>query len=68
MSSTDQIDVMLLAESWDYFLTESEADTSIIFTPTLNILVGVGPQEVTEETSVWDISGSHDSFDLLKAA
>jgi len=44
MSSADQIDIMLFAEGWDYFLPEGKADSSVIFTPTLNIFIWVRPE------------------------
>jgi hypothetical protein len=68
MSSTNKVDIMLLGESRDDFLTKSERDTTIVFAPSLDILVGIRPEEVTKEASVGDISGSHDALDLLKRA
>lgn len=66
MSSTNEIDVVFLIESRNYLLAESEGDTSVIFSPSLNILVGIRPEQVAEKTSVRNISRSHDSLDLLE--
>ena len=59
---------MFLVKGWYYFLTKSEGDTSVIFTPTLYIFVRVWPKEITEESCVWDISRSHNSLDLFETA
>ena len=59
---------MFLAESLHYLLSEGEADPSVVLAPALYIFVGIGPQEVAEEASVWNIGRSHDSLDLIKRA
>jgi len=66
MSSAYQVNVMLFIECWHDFLSEGKTDTSIIFTPSLHIFVRVWPEEVAEETSVRDVSGSHNSLDLIQ--
>ena len=66
MGTADEINIVLFVESTDDLLPESEGNTTIVFTPALNILVGVGPEEIAEETSVGDISGPHNAFDLLE--
>jgi hypothetical protein len=65
MSSADQVDIMLLGECRHDFLSESERNTSIVLTPSLDILIGIRPEEVAKETGVGDISGSHNTLDLL---
>jgi hypothetical protein len=49
-------------------LAKGEGDTTVVLTPSLNVFVGVRPEEVTEKASVWDISRSHDALDLLERA
>jgi hypothetical protein len=68
MSSANQIYVMSFGESRYNFLTKGEADSSIVLSPSLDFFVGVRPEKITEETCVWDISGSHDSLDLVETA
>ena len=65
MCSTDQINVMLFIEGWNNFLTEGKTDSSVVFTPTLNVLIRIWPKEITKETCVRDIGWSHDSLDLF---
>ena len=48
MRSADQIHIVLLQKARDDVGSESKRDTSIVFTPPGDILVGVGPEEVTE--------------------
>jgi len=67
MSSANQINIMLLAESWYNLLTKGEAHSSVIFSPSLDIFVWVRPKQVTEKTSVWNISRSHYSLDLIQS-
>ena len=68
MSSADKIDVMLLSECRNDFLAKSERDTTIVLTPALNVLVGIRPEEITQEAGVGNVSGSHNTLNLLKRA
>jgi hypothetical protein len=68
MSSAYQINIMFLVKGGNNLLTKSEADSSVIFTPTLNILIGIWPKEIAEKTCIWHICGSHNSLDLFETA
>jgi hypothetical protein len=68
MSSADQVNIVLFVKCWNDFLTEGERDTSVIFTPTLDILIRIWPQEIAEETGIRNICGSHNSLNLLERA
>jgi hypothetical protein len=68
MSSANKVDVMLLGECRYDFLSKSERNTAIVLTPSLDILIGIRPEEVAKETGVGDISGSHNTLDLLEGA
>jgi hypothetical protein len=68
MSPADQVDIVLFVKSWNDFLAKGERNTSVIFTPTLDILIGIWPQEITQETSIRYISRSHNSLNLLERA
>jgi hypothetical protein len=68
MRTANQVNIVLLIESRYDFLTESKGDTTVVFTPPLNILIGIGPEEVAQEASVRDVSRSHNSLDLLERA
>jgi hypothetical protein len=41
MGSADQVNVVLLVESANDLLTKGEADSSVVFTPSLDVLVRV---------------------------
>lgn len=56
---------MLLQESGNDIRTEGEGDTTIVLGPASDILVGIRPQQVTEQTTVGNVRGTHDSADLL---
>jgi hypothetical protein len=66
MGAANQIDIVLFGEGRYDFLTKGEGNTTVIFAPSLDVLVGVGPEEIAEESGVGDVCGSHDSLNLLE--
>jgi len=52
MRSADEIHVMLLKESRDDIWTESEGNTTIVFTPSSDVLIGIGPQQIAKQAAV----------------
>ena len=67
MSSTYQVQVVSVEEFGDHISSECEADSSVVLSPSLDVLVGVRPEQITEESGVGDIGWSHDPPDLLHA-
>lgn len=65
MSSANQVNVMFFAEGCHNFLAKGKWDSSVVLTPPLHILIRVRPKQVTEQSCVWHISWSHDSFNLV---
>lgn len=65
MSSANKIHIVFLEETRDNIRTESKRNTSIVFTPSSNILIGIRPQKITEKTAVRNISRAHNPADLL---
>lgn len=59
MCATDEVHVMLLQEPRDHIRTEGERDTTIVLRPASDILIGIGPQQVTEQTAVGDLDSQH---------
>lgn len=55
MGTADEVHVVFLQEAGNHVRTESEADASIIFTPTSDVFVGVGPKEIAKEAAVRDL-------------
>jgi hypothetical protein len=43
---------MFLEETGDNVRTECERNTSIVFAPSSNVLIGIGPQKIAEKTAV----------------
>ena len=41
-------------------------DAAVVFAPSLQVGVGVGPQEVAQHAHVWNIRGALDLYDLLQ--
>ena len=56
---------MLVQEFVDDIGAEGERYTSVIFRPARNVFFWIGPKQVAEQASVWDIGRSVDSPDLL---
>jgi hypothetical protein len=65
VSSANKIHIMLLKETRDNIRTERERNTSIVFAPSSNVLIGIRPQKITEKTAVRNISRAHNPADLL---
>lgn len=43
MGTTDEVHIMFLQEARNHIRAESEADTSVVFTPASNVFVGIRP-------------------------
>ena len=50
MGPTDEVEVVSVEELAHHVRPKGEADPTIILTPTLNILVRVRPQQVTQQS------------------
>lgn len=49
---------MFLQEARDDIGAEGERDTTVVFAPAGDILVGIGPQQIAKETAVGDLQGT----------
>lgn len=65
MRTTDQVHIVLLQKSGNYIRAEREGHTTIILAPSSNILIGIGPEEVAQETAVGNVGGPHHPANLL---
>lgn len=52
VSTADQIHVVFLKEARNDIRTEGEGNTTIVFAPTGNVLIGIRPQEIAKKTAV----------------
>lgn len=43
-----------------------ERDSSVVLSPPLDVFVGIRPQQVTQQASVWDIGGPGYGPNLIK--
>lgn len=55
MSTAYQVHVVFLEKSRDDIWAKGEGNTTVVFTPASDVLVGVGPQQITEKTTVRDL-------------
>ena len=67
MSTADEVQIMLVQKLGDNILPERERYAPIIFAPTVDFLVGVGPKEIAQESGIRHIGGSHNALDLIQA-
>ena len=58
MGTADEIHVVLLQEARHDVWSERKAHTSVVLAPPGDVLVGVGPQQIAEETAVRDLHAS----------
>lgn len=65
MGTADQIQVVLVQEFGHHLGTKGKRHTPVILPPAQNILVWVRPEQITQETLVGNVSGTHDTSDLL---
>lgn len=56
MGSADQVHVVLLEEPRNYVWAKGERYTSVVFAPSGNVLVGIGPEEIAEQPAVGDLA------------
>ena len=65
MSPADQIQVVPIEELRDDVRAEGEGHPAVVLPPPLDVLVGVGPEEITEQARVGHVGRPHDAADLL---
>jgi len=65
MGSADEIQVVFSQETGHDVTSKGETDSSIVVTPSLNVLVGIRPQKIAQQSGVGNVSGTNDSADLF---
>lgn len=65
MGSADEVHVVLVEELGDHVGAEGEGDAAVVLAPAQHVLVGVGPQQVAQETLVGHVGGAHDPSHLF---
>lgn len=55
VGTADQIHIVLLKEPGHNVGTESEGDTSVVFAPACDVLVGIRPQQIAEKTAIGNL-------------
>jgi hypothetical protein len=66
MRAANEVQVVLVQKLRDNVLPERERDTPIVFAPSVNLLIGIGPKEITQETSIGDIGRAHNALHLIQ--
>lgn len=58
MSAADEVHVVFLQETRYDIGAEGKGDTAIVFTPSSDVFVGIGPQEIAEKTAIGNLGES----------
>lgn len=58
VGTADEVHVVLLQETGDHVRTKRKGHTTVVFAPASNILIGIGPQKVTQQTAIGDLKGT----------
>ena len=67
VGAADEVEVVLVKELGDDVLAEGEGDAAIVLAPPVDVLVGVGPEQVAEEAGVGNVGRADDALDLIEA-
>ena len=65
MSSTDQVDLVLVGELSDDVLAKREADAAVVIAPIRDFFVRIRPKQVAKQSSIRHIRWPHDIVDGL---
>ena len=65
MGTTHEIQVVFVEELGHNIVSKGERHSAVVLTPPIDVLLGVTPEEITQDTRVGDISRAHDAADLL---
>ena len=66
MRSAYQVDIQVFQEIRDDIWAKDEADSSLIFIPSLNAFLRIGPQKIAKQALIWDFYRSYNFEDLLE--
>ena len=68
VSTANQIQIVLVQELSNNILPKGERDTPVVLTPSVDFLIGVRPEEVTQEASIRYVCGPDDTLHLVEAS
>mmetsp|Transcript_75279 Transcript_75279/g.152207 ORF Transcript_75279/g.152207 Transcript_75279/m.152207 type:complete len:264 (-) Transcript_75279:29-820(-) len=59
---------MLLQESAHNIGAKDEGHSTIVLGPTSDLLIRISPEEIANQSGVWDVCWAHDALDLLECS
>lgn len=68
MRTADQVHIVFLEEARDNIGAKGETDTSVVFTPTSDVLIGVRPQQIAEQAAVGDLCSTISTYRVVPRA
>mmetsp|Transcript_5816 Transcript_5816/g.12256 ORF Transcript_5816/g.12256 Transcript_5816/m.12256 type:complete len:204 (+) Transcript_5816:632-1243(+) len=66
MGTANEIQIVLVKELCHDIFSKGEGDTSIVFTPSINFLVWIGPEQIAQQSSIRHIGGTDNALDLIQ--
>ncbi len=63
--TADEVEIVFFKELGDNITAESVGNSTVVLTPALDLLVGIGPEEVAEDTRVGNVSGTGETTHLV---
>ena len=58
MSTANQVKIVLMKELGNNILAEGEGDTTVVLTPSINVLIRVRPEKIAKQASIGNIGGT----------
>jgi len=55
VGAADKVHIVFLQEARYDVRAEGEGDTAVIFTPSSDVFVGIGPQQIAEKTAIGNL-------------
>ena len=65
MGPGDEVHIVSVEELGHDVGAESEGDAAVVFAPTLDVFVRIGPEEIAEQARVRNVGRAHDAPDLF---
>ena len=64
--ATDQVQLMLSKELSDNVAAVGEGHTPVVLCPPINCVIGVGPNEITQQAGIWYVRWAGDVCNVIQ--
>lgn len=66
MGTADQVEIVLVKELCNNVLAKSEGNAAVILSPSINVLIRIGPKKITKKAGIGNVRGADDALDLIE--